>query len=226
MAINQNWGDVWPAARPFHPATVPLPIHMSYIDDNKQEPPIGKFNNPELLKIPNFLHLTPPVVKRQCQALKKFCTKWPEALKSDQDCDRHFPITVVTKDLIFSGPSIRWPDSRVVEIILKLSDLNLDEHSADKLKRLLRHRYNHETDEISLRTDSCPLKKQNYDYGQYLLTALYFESWVFTFLFVYFYVYLLLFFYFFCRKLNHGRKEKNIQIGKSISGTKVSRATR
>lgn len=178
MAINQDWGNVWPAARTFHPASVPLPIHMSYVDDNKHEPPIGKFNNPELLKIPNFLHLTPPVVKRQCEALKKFCTAWPKALKSDEKCDRIFPINVVTKDFVFSSPSLRWPDSRCVEITLKLSDLKLDDHSTDKMKRLLRHRYNPETDTITLLTDSCPLRKQNYDYGQYLLTALYFESWV------------------------------------------------
>lgn len=178
MAVNQDWGSAWPAQRSFHPASVPLPIHMSYVDDIKMNSPIGKFNNPELLKIPNFLHLTPPVVKRQCEALKKFCTPWPEALKTDEDCDRHFPVNVTTKDFVFSSSSLRWPDARVVEITVKLSDLKLDEHATDKLKRLLRHRYNDETDMITLRTDSCPLRVQNYEYGQYLLTALYFESWV------------------------------------------------
>lgn len=151
---------------------------MSYVDDIKMNPPIGKFNNPELLKIPNFLHLTPPVVKRQCEALKKFCTPWPEGLKTDEDCDRHFAVNVTTKDFVFSSSSLRWPDARVVETTVKLSDLKLDEHATDKLKRLLRHRYNDETDMITLRTDSCPLRVQNYEYGQYLLTALYFESWV------------------------------------------------
>jgi small subunit ribosomal protein S35 len=32
--------------------------------------PPGKFANAELMKIPNFLHLTPPAIERQCQALK------------------------------------------------------------------------------------------------------------------------------------------------------------
>jgi len=178
MAINQDWGNVWPAARTFHPATVPLPIHMSYVEDESLKSPLTKFNNPELLKIPNFLHLTPPVVKRQCEALKKFCTKWPIELKSDQDCDNFFPIEIVTKEFVFSSSSLRWPDYRVVVMNLKLSRLMLDEHSRDKLKRLLRDRYNPDTDMITIRADSCPLRKQNYDYAHYLLTALYFESWV------------------------------------------------
>ncbi|XP_027197003.2 mitochondrial ribosomal protein S35 [Dermatophagoides pteronyssinus] len=174
---NCNWTNVWPTARNFHPATIPLPIHMSYVDDNKISAPVGKFNNPELLKIPNFFHLTPITVKRQCEAIKRFCTRWPKALKTDDDCQRHFPITIRTKDFVFSGPSIRWPDSRIVELSFKLSGLKLDEHSHDKMKRLLAHRYNPETDIATIRTDSCPLRKQNYDYAHYLLTASYFESW-------------------------------------------------
>jgi hypothetical protein len=31
---------------------------------------------------------------------------------------------------------------------------------------------------INNRSFRCPYRKQNYDYAQYLLTALYFESWV------------------------------------------------
>lgn len=178
LSEKQEWSNVWPASRTFHPATVPLPLHMNYIDDIKPAPPIGKFNNPELLKIPNFLHLTPPAVKKHCDALRKFCTKWPEALKTDEDCRKHFPLSILTKDFVFSGPSIRWPEARIVELSLKISDLKLDEHASDKLKRLLRHRYNSETDLITIRVDSCPVRKQNYEYGKYLLTAAYFESWV------------------------------------------------
>lgn len=179
---NCNWTNVWPTSRNFNPSTVPLPIHMSFVDDNKIRAPVGKFNNPELLKIPNFLHLTPVTVKKQCEAIKRFCTSWPKALKTDDDCDRHFPITIRTKDFVFSGPSIRWPESRIVELSIKLSDLKLNEHAQDKMKRLLAHRYNHETDIATIRTDSCPLRKQNYDYAHYLLTASYFESWVCFFL--------------------------------------------
>ena len=57
-------------------------------------------------------------------------------------------------------------------------------------------KYNEETGIVTIVTDKCPLWKQNYDYAIYLLTALYYESWVNIFLFfnslfpVYFYYYL------------------------------------
>ena len=54
----------------------------------------SKHGNTELLKIPNFLHLTPPVVKKHCEAIKKFCTPWPAALHTDEDVDKHFPLQV------------------------------------------------------------------------------------------------------------------------------------
>ncbi|KAI7697573.1 hypothetical protein SSS_02709 [Sarcoptes scabiei] len=178
LAPDHDWTKVWPGPRNFHPSTVPLPLHMSYVPDEKLQPPVAKYNNPELLKIPNFLHLTPVMVKNQCEVLKKFCTKWPVALKTDEDCDEHFPLTITTNDFFFSGPSIRWPESRIVEMKLKMKNLILDDHSTDKMKRLLHDRYNAETDEITIRTESCPLRKQNLDYAEYLLTVVYFESWV------------------------------------------------
>lgn len=44
--------------------------------------------------------------------------------------------------------------------------------------RLVGERYNPETDILTIVTDRCPLRKQNYDYAQYLLTALFHESWI------------------------------------------------
>lgn len=178
MSTKQDWGSAWPTARVFHPATVPLPLHMSYRDDNKLNAPVGKWHNPELMKIPNFLHLSPPVVARHCEALKKFCTEWPKALKTDEDVDRHFPVRIRTKDFLFSGPSLRWPEGRIVELSVPLKLLNLDERARDKFIRLVRHRYNPQTDLVTIRADGCPLRKQNYEYAQYLLTAVYFESLV------------------------------------------------
>lgn len=61
---------------------------------------------------------------------------------------------------------------------MKLSTLKLDDHAKDKFLRLVGNRYNPETDEITIVTDRCPLRKQNYDYAQYLLTALFHESWI------------------------------------------------
>lgn len=44
--------------------------------------------------------------------------------------------------------------------------------------RLVKDRYDEKTDTLTIVTDRCPLRKQNYDYAQYLLTACFFESWV------------------------------------------------
>lgn len=67
MKIDQDWPSVWPTAKVFRPSVVPLPVYQGY--DQKRAPP-GKYANAELMKIPNFLHLTPPAIKRHCAALK------------------------------------------------------------------------------------------------------------------------------------------------------------
>ncbi|XP_014209641.1 28S ribosomal protein S35, mitochondrial [Copidosoma floridanum] len=175
MPVDQDWSSVWPGQRSFHPAVVPLPVRQGYPMPG-QGPP-GKYANAELMKIPNFLHLTPPAIKRQCEALKQFCTEWPQELETDEKCTKHFPLEVITSDYLYSGPSIRDPLARIVSFRLKLSSLELDSHAKDKILRLLQHRYDPETDLITLVAERCPLRKQNYDYAEYLLTALYHESW-------------------------------------------------
>lgn len=42
--------------------------------------------------------------------------------------------------------------------------------------RLVGERYDEESDILTIVTDRCPTRKQNYDYGIYVLTALYHES--------------------------------------------------
>lgn len=175
MSVDQDWGNVWPGPRSFHPATVPLPLYQGVVD--KGAPP-GKFANAELIKIPNFLHLTPPVIKRQCEALKKFCTKWPETLDSDEKCEKHFPLEIASSDYCHSSPTIRDPLARIVTLKIKVGSLQLDDHARDKLRRLVDDRYDENTDTLTIVTDRCPTKKQNYDYVMYLLTALFHESWV------------------------------------------------
>ena len=68
MPVDQDWGSAWPTARTFHPASVPFPVRMGM--PSGSDPPMDKYANPELMKIPNFLHLSPPVVERQCLAIK------------------------------------------------------------------------------------------------------------------------------------------------------------
>lgn len=58
-----------------------------------------------------------------------------------------------------------------------MSHLELDAHAKDKLLRLVGDRYDQETNEMTIVTDRCPTRKQNYEYAMFLLTALYYESW-------------------------------------------------
>lgn len=176
MAVDQNWGAVWPGPKSFNPATVPLPVRQGFTPKGMASP--SKYANAELMKIPNFLHLTPPVVKKQCEALKQFCTPWPKGLETEEKIKQHFPMEVIYSDYCHGLPTIRNPLSRIVTIRLKLSNLQLNKHAKDKFLRLVGERYDNETDVVTIVTDRCPTKKQNYDYAYYLLTALFHESWV------------------------------------------------
>lgn len=52
----------------------------------------------------------------------------------------------------------------------------MDKHARDKFLRLVEERYDPETDYVTLVADRCPLRKQNFDYARYLITALFYES--------------------------------------------------
>ncbi|EZA60475.1 hypothetical protein DMN91_010933 [Ooceraea biroi] len=175
MPVDQDWPSVWPGARTFHPASVPLPVRQGYPKPN--EAPLSKYANAELMKIPNFLHLTPPAIRRHCEALKQFCTKWPAALNSEEKYAKHFPVEIITSDYCYSSPSIKDPLARIVSLQIKLSSLHLDTHAKDKLLRLAGNKHNPETDVLTITADRCPSRKQNLEYVRYLLTALYHESW-------------------------------------------------
>lgn len=173
MPITQDWKSVWPTARSFQPSSVPLPVFQGY--RQKGSPPY-KYANAELMKIPNFLHLTPPAIKAHCAVLKQFCTKWPEGLETDEDCDTHFPVEVITSDYCHSSPTVRDERARIVTMKIKLSTLKFDYHARDKFIRLVGNHYDKKTDVVTFVADRCPMRKQNYDYLIYVLTALYHES--------------------------------------------------
>ncbi|XP_037624047.1 28S ribosomal protein S35, mitochondrial [Sebastes umbrosus] len=175
MTVDQDWTSVYPAAAPFRPSSVPLPVRMGY--PVKGGVPPEKKGNLELIKIPNFLHLTPAAIKKHCEALKPFCTEWPSALDTDAKCDERFPVKVESTDYVSAGPSVRNPSARVVQLRVKLSSLNLDEHARKKMLKLVGERYCKATDILTITADSCPLRQQNHDYAMYLLTVLYHESW-------------------------------------------------
>ena len=46
----------------------------------------------------------------------EFCSKWPEGLETDDSCEKHFPVEVITRDYVRDGASIRDQRSRVVTI--------------------------------------------------------------------------------------------------------------
>ncbi|XP_041071697.1 28S ribosomal protein S35, mitochondrial isoform X2 [Carcharodon carcharias] len=119
MEVDQNWCNVYPTASAFKPSVVPLPIRMGYPIERGVPP--DKIGNLELIKISNFLHLTPPAIKRHCTALKEFCTEWPAALDSDEKCEQHFPIKIETTDYVAAGPSLRNPKARMVTLTVQES---------------------------------------------------------------------------------------------------------
>jgi hypothetical protein len=43
---------------------------MGWVRKTEMRPPVKPKGNLELVKIPNFLHLTPPAIKRHCEAIK------------------------------------------------------------------------------------------------------------------------------------------------------------
>lgn len=175
MSIFQKWGNVWPGPKTFHPSSVPLPLRQGYVP--KGQAPPGKKANAELMKIPNFLHLTPPVIKTQCEAIKQFCTPWPKLLNSEEAIEKHYPVEIISSDYCHASPCIRNPLARIVTLRVKLNNLNLKGHERDKFLRLVGDKYNEETDLVTITADNCPIRKQNLEYVNYLLTACYHESW-------------------------------------------------
>lgn len=175
MTKDLDWPSMWPTAKTFVPSAVPLPLRQSY-ESKPGKVPRGKYANTELMKIANFLHLTPIAISRHCKAIKKFCTKWPEGLDTDQEVREHFPATYVTEDYLHSSQNIRDIRARVVKLKVDINDLELDDRQRDKMIRLCGHRYDKDSQVITITTNQCPMRQQNQDYADYLLTALYFES--------------------------------------------------
>uniref|UniRef100_A0A8C7PWQ9 Ribosomal protein S24/S35 mitochondrial conserved domain-containing protein n=1 Tax=Oncorhynchus mykiss TaxID=8022 RepID=A0A8C7PWQ9_ONCMY len=161
MLVDQDWTAVYLTAAPFRQGSVPLPVRMGF--PVKRGVPPEKKGNLELIKISNFLLLTPAATKKHCEALKPFCTEWPSALDTDAKYDEHFPVKVKSKDYMSAGTALRNPSTRIVHLRVKLSSLNLDNHARKKIVKLV--------------GESCPVRQQNYDYAMYLLTVLYHESW-------------------------------------------------
>lgn len=137
MDPDQDWTNVWSTGATFRHSATPFPVRMgvvrSRIENDNVVP--DKSINVELLKVSNFLHLTPHHVENHCEVMKQFCTEWPEGLESEEDFDKHFPVEVTTRDFVYNW-SLRDERSKVNEVKVKLSALHLDHHARDKIVRL------------------------------------------------------------------------------------------
>lgn len=166
MKPYQDWPSVWPAAATFNSSVVPLPVRMSYRRHVDKRPPFKTVGNLELLKIPNFLHLTKNHIKRHCEAIKsfyffiiksivffalEFCTEFPKELKTSPEMiDKYFPLTIKYSDYIHQGTSIRDIRSRINIVTFKLSALQLDQHATEKIRRIFHKNYDELTDTVKL----------------------------------------------------------------------------
>ncbi|KAI0980986.1 hypothetical protein GJ496_007158 [Pomphorhynchus laevis] len=73
MPIDQDWTNIWPTQSVFKYSAVPLPLRQGLVTCMLENDGIvpGKYANAELMKIPNFLHLTPNHVQKHCEAIKR-----------------------------------------------------------------------------------------------------------------------------------------------------------
>lgn len=163
---NADWSSVFQAAQPFDPFLVPLPLRMGRPPAGELPPPA--VNNAELLKITNFLHLTPPAIEKQCAALKSLCTPWPK--------HPWMPVRITTRNYVFPHHNIRHGGATIVKLKVSPAALSLNERAHKKMISLAGPRYNPETDTITLTGKRCPTRKQNRDYVMHLLVVLYMES--------------------------------------------------
>jgi small subunit ribosomal protein S35 len=179
MSVDQDWTQAWPTYSMFKQSAVPLPLRQGFVKnlaENEGLPP-EKYANCELIKIPNFFHLTPPHIKKHCDAIKKFCTAWPEELNDEATQIEHFPLEITSSSYIYDGPNIRDDRARTVTLEFPLVSLEFkEERSKKKIIKLAQHRYDPQTDSIKISTSRLPYRRQNEDYVMYLLTTLYYEA--------------------------------------------------
>ncbi|CAD6186602.1 unnamed protein product [Caenorhabditis auriculariae] len=177
MNPEQDWTNVWPAARSFSASVVPLPVRMGSRPNVEKRAPFKKEGNLELVKIPNFLHLTPAAIEKHCKALQKFCTPYPQELLDDAKLvDSELPVSVSYSTYVHQGTNIRDMRSRVVTFKIDVGALNLKEKAKEKLIRLAGTRFDESSNILTIITDRCHTRKQNLDYAYYLLTVLYHEA--------------------------------------------------
>merc|ERR1712130_536944 len=193
---NYDWAAIWPSQRSFTDSLVPFDIRQGNRTTafNLRLRP-DKFHNSQLNFSPNLLHLSPPVVKAQCQKLKAFSTKFPVELHTSTKC-------ISAPYQQSSDFSTRW-----ATLFVNAGQLGLDERGIEKLKVFIQgrpeegktmrlksaqtrghngkmityrdwlqqdyrfgdDRFDPMTGMVKLESARCPLKHQNEGYLMYLL---------------------------------------------------------
>lgn len=59
-------------------------------------------------------------------SLLEFCTAWPKGLETNEKCEEHFPLEVISSDYLMAGPSLR--DSRANLVTFKVTRANKLSH--------------------------------------------------------------------------------------------------
>ncbi|MES1905703.1 MAG: 28S ribosomal protein S35, mitochondrial, partial [Paramarteilia canceri] len=159
----------------------------------KYEPklPPGPEANLELIKISNFLHLTPNHIKQHCEMIRsKFCNFLPTEDKEFMNLiAEEMPIDLETIDFLYDSPHSYDERSRKVTLSIKVEDLKLSKEQKAKLVKLAGNFYNFQENKLKIVADKCPLRSQNIDYSLFLLQVLYRES----------------------KKLHHWEKERTLE---------------
>ncbi|CAB3396602.1 unnamed protein product [Caenorhabditis bovis] len=177
MNPEQDWSNVWPAAKTFSASVVPLPVRMGSRPNIEKRAPFKKEGNLELVKIPNFLHLTPSAIEKHCNAIKKFCTPYPPEILDNKVLESQlFPINISYNSYVHQGTNIRDNRSRVVTMTVNIDVFGLNDVAKSKLLRLVGDRFDENNNTLTIITDRCHTRKQNLDYAYYLLTVLYHEA--------------------------------------------------
>lgn len=167
--LDEEWTDVWPVKRVFDHHVVHLPIRAGP-PTYRNEPHPDSISNQELLKIPNFLHLTPKHIEKHIEALRPLCTRWPTNLSSDTR-----PLFFKTHTYLRAGASSLHPYSHVVELSFHADSIPLFREKRQKLLEIVKDRYDEKTEMITLKSDTLPSRKMNKDHLVYQLLAIYFE---------------------------------------------------
>ena len=69
------------------------------------------------------------IVLNLCFCLE-FCNAWPEGLETDEACDEHFPVEVITRDYLADSASVQDSRARVVTVTVSVNyDVNTYVHN-------------------------------------------------------------------------------------------------